>query len=460
MEVKINSFNKLTFFMIIFSLIIPSISFKYFKAYTLLSNKILLITNDGIIEYDPQSATSKTIMESNLITLDTDQNYISFAQSPSEEGGYVFCRLKEYIYIFDESLDTCYGSFLIETSNIYCILNPYRTLDGINTIIVTYINENQKLKTTIYQIDLNNNAQLASSIGSNEKFAINLNKMEMNMLNKGISCELMYSLNYTNKLLACFILDGNTKSLQALVFNPENYLSFLYYSDNLKPTEISSIVYSTLNPDKTKSFICLINNSKVFQCLLYDSESNKFITDFTNLMNDCQIYQNNMDVQYISEKQEYLACCSTSYDKMNFIRLDENLNIKSRDTFNNNNCYTSFKITNNLCYSPFSSQLKYIKYLDNYYQFRACVENSEEILSLLYINETCNNQINATGLNYDYELIEELSSSLISFTSIKKLNSTIPSSLISSLLIPEYTAVKSRNTKCSTAHKIVHTKCK
>ena len=80
------------------------------------------------------------------------------------------CSLKEYIYIFDESLDTYYGSFLIETSNIFCILNPYRTLDGINTIIVTYINENQKLKTTIYQIDLNNNAQLASSIGSNEKF--------------------------------------------------------------------------------------------------------------------------------------------------------------------------------------------------------------------------------------------------------------------------------------------------
>ena len=167
-----------------------------------------------------------------------------------------------------------------------------------------------------------------------------------------------------------------------------------------------------------------------------------------------------MDVQYISEKQEYLACCSKGYDKMNFIRLDENLNIKSRDTFNNNNFNTSFKISNNLCYSPFSSQLKYIKHLDNYYLFGACVENSEEILSLLYINETCNNQINATGLNYDYELIEELSSSLISFTSIKKLNSTIPSSLISSLLIPEYTAVKSRNTKCSTAHKIVHTKCK
>ena len=60
---------------------------------------------------------------------------------------------------------------------------------------MTYINENQKLKTTIYKIDLNNNDQLASSIGSNEKFAINLNKMEMNMLNKGISCELMYSLN-------------------------------------------------------------------------------------------------------------------------------------------------------------------------------------------------------------------------------------------------------------------------
>ena len=172
MELKIrkNQFNKLILFMIICSLIIPSISFKYFKAHTLLSNNILLITNEGIIEYDPQSATSKTIMNnSSLIPSDTDQEYISFAQFPSEEGGYIFCRLKEYIYIFDESLDTCYGSFLIETNNIYCVLNPYRTLDGTNTIIVTYINNDQKLKTTIYKIDLNNNDQLASSIGENEK---------------------------------------------------------------------------------------------------------------------------------------------------------------------------------------------------------------------------------------------------------------------------------------------------
>ena len=76
-----------------------------------------------------------------------------------------------------------------------------------------------------------------------------------------------------------------------------------------------------------------------------------------------------MDVQYISEKQEYLACCSTSYNVMSFIRLDKNFNIKSRDTFNNINCYTSFMITDEKCFGPFSSQLKYIKYLDNYYLF-------------------------------------------------------------------------------------------
>ena len=263
MELKIrkNQFNKLILFMIICSLIIPSISFKYFKAHTLLSNNILLITNDGIIEYDPRSDTSKTIMVSDLITSNNELEFTSFAQFPSEEGGYIFCRLKEYIYIFDESLDTCYGSFLIETSNIYCVLNPYRTLDGINTIIVTYINGQQKLKTTIYKIDLNNNDQLASSIGENEKKAITKNKQEMNLLNKGISCDLMYSLNYTYKLLTCFVLAQFTNSLEALVFDPENYLSFLYYSDNFKENEISSIVYSALNPDKKKSF--------AFSCKIY-----------------------------------------------------------------------------------------------------------------------------------------------------------------------------------------------
>ena len=110
MELKIKNipFNKLTFLLIICSLIIPSISFKYFKAHTLLSNKILLITNDGIIEYDPQLVTLKTIMNTSIIGSNSDLEFTSFAQFPSEEGGYIFCRLKENIYIFDESLDTCY----------------------------------------------------------------------------------------------------------------------------------------------------------------------------------------------------------------------------------------------------------------------------------------------------------------------------------------------------------------
>ena len=114
-------------------------------------------------------------------------------------------------------------------------------------------------------------------------------------------------------------IDQNTNSLAALVFNPENYLSFLYYSDNLKQNEISSIVYSTLNPDKKKSFICLINNSQDFQCLLYDSESNKFITDYTTLIKNCQVFQYKMDVQYISEKQEYSVFCNSTINANNWM---------------------------------------------------------------------------------------------------------------------------------------------
>ena len=51
------SHNMYLFFIIFFLLIIQSHSFKFLKSFNLLSNNILLITDEGIIKYDPQLIT-------------------------------------------------------------------------------------------------------------------------------------------------------------------------------------------------------------------------------------------------------------------------------------------------------------------------------------------------------------------------------------------------------------------
>ena len=102
------------FIIIIFVLIIPSQSIKYFKSFTLLSNKIVIISNDGIYLYDP-SEEEPTLVQSITFLIstesDADLELISFSQSPLSDGGYFFCRIKANIYIFDQNLETFYGSF-------------------------------------------------------------------------------------------------------------------------------------------------------------------------------------------------------------------------------------------------------------------------------------------------------------------------------------------------------------
>ena len=40
--------------------------------------------------------------------------YISFTQFTEEEGGYIICRLKNTIFVFDQNLNNEYGNFEVD----------------------------------------------------------------------------------------------------------------------------------------------------------------------------------------------------------------------------------------------------------------------------------------------------------------------------------------------------------
>ena len=394
--------NKI-FFIIIHLLIIYIKSFKYFKAFNLLSNNIIFITDAGIIKYDPESNTQTMIQETNIITSQSEQDYIQFAQSPLDEGGYVFCRLKNYIFIFDETLNINYTSFNVDyIINSYCVLVPYKTNEGKNTLIIGYITGNQKLKLLMYDLNIGSN-DIVKLLNETEYLAKNSYGQLQNVLNKAISCELMYSSNYSNKILSCFIIDQHTYSICAINFNPENFLSFLYYSENVEITSGTSIINSSLSPDNTISLICFVNSQNYLCCLLYDSENNK-LSHITNLFDNCQLYSFNMGVEYIIDKQEYTAFCSSpSSNDISFIKFDNNFNIKDIDN-DNSKCYNFFSIPDSQCYTLHSSYLLYKKNDKKYNMFRSCFSNSGDILSLLNISENCNKKIGINGLIDNNEL--------------------------------------------------------
>ena len=289
--------SKIYFFTILFaSLFISAQSFKYFKAFTLLSNKVLIITEEGIIKYDPETDSLTPIIESNLISSPNDIGLISFAQSPSDEGGYIYCRIKSLIYVLNENLSN--NQFFTveadEISNIYCTLVPYKKINGDITLMVNYI-KNGKIKILMYKIDLNQ-VEISSCIAEvcQKLKNIELNR-EIDALEKAITCQLIPSIN--NKLLSCFSIEQQFFNIIACAFDPENNLSLLYFSDNMKKTDGTSIISSIYIDGKV--FVCFVDYKEILVCDVYDIQT-KLFDDIIKLEDiNCGLNTFNMDIKYV-----------------------------------------------------------------------------------------------------------------------------------------------------------------
>jgi hypothetical protein len=183
--------------------------------------------------------------------------------------------------------------------------------------------------------------------------------------NKKLSCQLMSKL-INDKILACFISNDDINKINSIVFDPENELSFLYYSNNMINTEKVYNIYSEIAPNKKVSLVCIIDMSTHFACLLYFSESNKF-GELKNFMLECKPNDFYMGIKYISNKKEYSGFCATYSYEMRIIIFDENFNVKKVNE-ENNKCYTNIhyvdydKSENLLC-----SFLIYDEYYQNFF---------------------------------------------------------------------------------------------
>ena len=144
-EIKNNkSITKSYLYYIILFLFINVIkSFTYFQAFSLFKD-IILITDEGIFKYDPSTGNNLLIQSTNVIASQLDLDYVSFAQFPIDDGGYVLIRLKKYVYVFNEALSSYIGHIEVgNIDNFYSVIKTYKTLEGKNTIIISYINKNQ-----------------------------------------------------------------------------------------------------------------------------------------------------------------------------------------------------------------------------------------------------------------------------------------------------------------------------
>ena len=154
------------FIILICLLIIPCQTIKYFKSFYLLSQEILLISDFGFLKYNQIDNSYAVKMQFNAIFSESELEFISFTQSSADEGSYVFCRIRSNIFIFDQNLNHLRSFEILEISNSFCVMKAYKTSEGKLSLIISYINEIQKLRLLMYQINLNDQNNVAVHINN------------------------------------------------------------------------------------------------------------------------------------------------------------------------------------------------------------------------------------------------------------------------------------------------------
>ena len=416
------------FLIILCSMIIPLTFFKLGQGFNLNSNYVVFITTESIIKYDTETQEETTIIE--YETINEGEKYISFAQFSSDDNGYFFCRIKQTIYVFSENFEIL-GDIIdndIEQASLNII--PFKSNNGDLKIILIFANASQYLELKSYKINYpNSSGSILEFITNNIQKILRDNAYEEQVLNKRVSCELIYSSEYTQEVLTCFLMNGQS-FLLVINFNPEN-ISLLSFSKNSIKTTGNNIIVSEVSPDNKKCISCYIDYSMNFFCFLYDVESNE-LSEPVVLMTKCMAFEYGANIQYINEKGEYIGYCLIGSSKKNIIKFDENFEVKESE--NDSKYYISFSAKSGQCYNVYSMSVLYIKSSQDYFIARNCDINNLPTLDLINISEENAEKIGLIKIVIFINLNPHL-------FQIKKLQLTPKSALVSNIQMKIITSI-------------------
>ena len=435
---QIQNMKQTTIFYIIFCLLFLKINTFYnFRAYNLLSEDVLLITDEGIIILNPETKEQTLVYYLNDTSFDfsyEEAPYISFADFSYDDGNYSFCRIKDKIYIFANNFINIITQTEMTNSSVSLI--PYQNGNKNKILFVCFINTQKELQIEEYKINTNNEIQLINKV--NNITLIELINVDEDYdeeededflyeevieysYNHSITCQLLNDKNYTNDLLVCFI-ETNLHNLKGLVFNPEYNLEYVYLiSDKISPFNILLFKSSvSLNKD----FIIIVyvehkcTNSYEYYCIIYNIEYKKwskkyYLDDFR----ERGIFD--FDIIYIRNKDEYLLYYQQNViGDFEILKLDSNFYVKKQNNSNDYNCY------------------EYKGYLDEFYFPMILLFNNNKLLVLYYYKLGSKRAFLVKYLNYTYNhkcnlnyinIIEKIQSSIFNVSETNTIISDIHS---------------------------------
>ena len=412
--------NKQIIFNLIFlSLILIIYSFISFKAYNLLNQNILLVTDEGIYRYNLESQNKYLIgaydevLESGVI------ENVEISKLSDNEGGYIFCKVYIYIYIITKD-----GSIIIDTLKLNEYSSSYTQAsvipfvsDNIYYCALFYINNLNKIKINKFKINF-------SSPDGNELTVdkiIEDNNMEYW---QGINCHLLYSSLYQKNIIICFVTNFNDYLINAIIFDPEDMsiLSIEYKSNiyiDIDSQRDTNFIRSIITYNNKIAFICQDQNAFPLRCQLYDLENNKW-SDYINLGISFLGIQSDFNL-YMTNQNEYIVYYNYKYNYYKMHYYDKN--IKGKCGYE----YQFDKCGNENSYNT----LLYFK--DKLYLLINCYENANKTnFSSYEVEEECKDQDNIYDFNTT--LFPTLFNSILSSSNLKEQTSFPSSYLFTSIL--------------------------
>ena len=383
-----NKTNKLFLFLIFFLLFPIFKQFKYFRAYNLPTNEILLISEEGIIITDIENKSPQNIHQLELFTSNEDLKYISFNKLVLFDETYLFCRVKQFLYILSYNLYSIFYTLTIsDMVQSQVSLIPFIDKNNNNLIIIAYINTKKELILEAYKI-LDDTASLTNKVTKTiEKDGISEYSFDY-----GLSCEMMSTPNYSNDLLVCFVA-SESNYLNVLVFDPENDFSYMYLVTYETQIENINLIKSAVYTDKTSCFICLEVNSNGYGygCIAFNFE-HQIWSEFNLIIGFSDGYEYDFEVYYIEEKNEYFAYFPFSSMEYYLYKFDINFQIIDKNEYGDE-CYTVYEQNN--CDIKHSS---IFIYSNNKYIFISSYQlNNADNFEINDINNECNGLAFFTG---------------------------------------------------------------
>jgi hypothetical protein len=337
----------------------PQLKFPF--SIILSNDNIFIIHQDGVSIYN--SGLSNLISDE-IIFNDSEKINSEYSLSKITvsqfDNGYIIALINDKIYFFDYKGSLIYKSTeqINDNNNgLYYTLVPIKFFNDYYYYLIGFIN-NGALYFFYYKFHKKSKENIL--IKSYKPMKKSDGTELCNILNSGLSCQLM-SYNFNDKYLSCFfVCDNSPKRISIYDFSLDE-IEIISMTNSVINVNLENIICikSVTNVGGSKSFVCFYLEEKTCYCFKYDTNDiingGSTITLKKIFKNNCNTNFYSMKIGYISGKEEFTTSC---------IGIDGGLHVK---VYNDNMNLTNKidKYTN--CSNIYGYSIFYSFIADEYY---------------------------------------------------------------------------------------------